>query len=325
VPSDTVYDVFSNWQSKYNYESQIKPLGQVNNQFISNLIDLEELIAYAKYDSALLLLNTMQPDHIYAENYITVFETILAARIPSVRKLTSNEINILTNIANQNTRIVGPSVFAARGILWSEEGINFQDQENDRPQGIGAQIIFDACYEQLPSDITAQLIDENDYVYSDIPIMINEDGCIYITSDYVASLSAEHSYKFKINYDNTNSGLLTLNQLFSVESNNYYLCNMGKTGSEKKKPTTHATQQPIITSIHIYPNPATRQINIDLPTGDKVYSIEIDNLIGQKVFSNNMSESANINTTTFENGVYIIKIMATNGELLKTERISILN
>ena len=326
IPNDSfASDTLFYWQWEYGYEAQIKHQGQIRNTFISNLIDLEQFIADSQYTEANQLISSMTPTNNYEQNYLIILQIVINSRIDGRRLYTENEISILSSIASQNIRQAGPSVYNVRAILWCEVGLHFQEIENDRPQSIGAQIIFDPCYKELPSDISIQLVDENNTIYNDIPVIINNDGRFYITSDYVSNLNQTHSYKFTLNYENTNPGLLTLDQLFNTATNNYYLCNMGKKAFDKKQlaATTENLSKSSIQTVHIYPNPANDQINIDLISGNN-YNIEIYNIVGKKIYFNNISESIIINSYNFENGVYVIRVIDSNGVQIKSERICVI-
>ncbi len=69
--------------------------------------------------------------------------------------------------------------------------------------------------------------------------------------------------------------------------------------------TTLSQQQ-----LNIYPNPTTDIINISLPQNTTVKTVEIYNLSGEKMHSQNNVNS--ISLSTFEKGIYILKIVDEN-------------
>jgi hypothetical protein len=81
-------------------------------------------------------------------------------------------------------------------------------------------------------------------------------------------------------------------------------------------PTTDIANQADYNAYTIYPNPASHFINIHHLTNNSITAIKFYNYQGQLVFEqSNYNESENINTTTWENGIYLYSIYTTKGEL----------
>ncbi|MCR4681015.1 MAG: T9SS type A sorting domain-containing protein [Bacteroidales bacterium] len=57
----------------------------------------------------------------------------------------------------------------------------------------------------------------------------------------------------------------------------------------------------------VYPNPATSQITVNTNNDQKVL-VEMFNLVGQKVYSEQVVNSTNINVSNFQAGVYMLKV-----------------
>ncbi|MES2779214.1 MAG: T9SS type A sorting domain-containing protein, partial [Bacteroidota bacterium] len=324
MPDDSLAgDTFIYWQQVYDYELYLKTIGEsAINPFMSQLIDLQELIATSQYEEAHERAVMMETNHIFGLNYLTVYHTIIDARTSETGLLTSAQVNTLSAIAAQNPKHAGASVYIARGMLWCEAGLEFYDAETDREPGIGARIRFGSC--SVPEDLQVKLIDETGFVYNEIPVMLSEEGKVYVMPAYLADLDQDLTYKFQLNYPNNGPGLMTLNELLQVASNNYYLdCGgaMTKKGNDPKPDLVNNNE---LTSgpIRIYPNPANTFIHIDLP-GDLFYDVELHNLLGQKIYTNKMGKAMSINTINFEGGVYFIKIIDASGQTKHTERIVI--
>ena len=64
--------------------------------------------------------------------------------------------------------------------------------------------------------------------------------------------------------------------------------------------------------ITIYPNPATDLINFSLPQNTSIRSVEICNLLGRKIYSQNNLNA--ISLSGFENGIYIVRIVDENDD-----------
>ena len=79
------------------------------------------------------------------------------------------------------------------------------------------------------------------------------------------------------------------------------------------------------TSLSLFPNPATTELNVKLNSNERNKRIEVIDLLGKQVFSKNLpNESANfkINTINFKPGVYFVSVKADN-KSIKTEKIII--
>ena len=72
-------------------------------------------------------------------------------------------------------------------------------------------------------------------------------------------------------------------------------------------------------AIKLYPNPTCKNVTIEFLHNQKVSSIKIYSLTGQQVYQKNlnlksMNEIIHINTSSFEKGIYFVKIAAGNNE-----------
>lgn len=72
-------------------------------------------------------------------------------------------------------------------------------------------------------------------------------------------------------------------------------------------------------SINIYPNPANSKIFVD---GDGVGAVEVYNSLGQKVATVDGSANTAIDVASFENGVYVVRVI-TNEGIVTTKKVTI--
>jgi hypothetical protein len=72
----------------------------------------------------------------------------------------------------------------------------------------------------------------------------------------------------------------------------------------------------------IFPNPANNQLYIDLKSVKNNIQLQVFNLVGQEIFSENfnLKDVLEINTDTFANGMYLVKIA--DGEKEGVQKIS---
>jgi hypothetical protein len=78
---------------------------------------------------------------------------------------------------------------------------------------------------------------------------------------------------------------------------------------------------PVNSSISMYPNPANNVVNI-VSTND-IKTIEVLNYIGQTIYTNKEVNLKNVqlNTSSFKSGVYFVKVTTTIG--IKTTKITV--
>ena len=70
----------------------------------------------------------------------------------------------------------------------------------------------------------------------------------------------------------------------------------------------------VITGIKVYPNPADKQITVQLPTTTDKYTVTISDIAGKKVYQNQLSSGTqSINIAKFTKGNYVIEITDAKG------------
>ncbi|WP_300976804.1 PKD domain-containing protein [Flavobacterium sp.] len=71
--------------------------------------------------------------------------------------------------------------------------------------------------------------------------------------------------------------------------------------------------------VQVYPNPSTGLLNFVIPTEVTIYTASVSNLLGQiivtKTIHNDNTEQNKIDITSFEKGVYLLKIISADGKL----------
>ena len=73
-----------------------------------------------------------------------------------------------------------------------------------------------------------------------------------------------------------------------------------------------------ISSVKIYPNPVKNSLTVDLESNIST-SIEIFDILGKRVFKNNISKTSNLNLQALKAGIYIVKI--TQGNSIVTKKL----
>lgn len=67
----------------------------------------------------------------------------------------------------------------------------------------------------------------------------------------------------------------------------------------------------------IYPNPVKEVLNVKIPEGEKIRSLEIYNVLGQKVAQ--FTDQREISLHTLKSGIYVLKVLTDKGSLYNTK------
>ncbi|WP_191858981.1 T9SS type A sorting domain-containing protein [Hanstruepera ponticola] len=71
-------------------------------------------------------------------------------------------------------------------------------------------------------------------------------------------------------------------------------------------------------SFSIYPNPSSRNLNLNISNLEKNAQVTIYNILGAKVYSNTLNNSKfSINTSQWQKGVYLVRVSSDNGTTTK--------
>lgn len=78
-------------------------------------------------------------------------------------------------------------------------------------------------------------------------------------------------------------------------------------------------KETMTSGFNIYPNPANSKIFVD---GENIGVVEVYNSLGQKVASVEGSENTSVNASSFDNGVYVVRVI-TNDGMVSTKKVTI--
>lgn len=78
-------------------------------------------------------------------------------------------------------------------------------------------------------------------------------------------------------------------------------------------------KETMTSGFNIYPNPANSKIYVD---GENIGVVEVYNSLGQKVASVEGSENTSVNASSFDNGVYVVRVI-TNDGMVSTKKVTI--
>ena len=90
-------------------------------------------------------------------------------------------------------------------------------------------------------------------------------------------------------------------------------------------PATSISETAKETSLKLFPNPATTELNVQLNSNETNKKIEVIDLLGKKVFTKTVSNNSSnfkINTTNYKPGIYFVSVTS-NNKAVRTEKIVI--
>lgn len=145
----------------------------------------------------------------------------------------------------------------------------------------------------------------------------------------VNNVPTDDCYLFRI-YDSNNNGICCNygmgyyyvkdgngNTLFGGEGNGDFGAMAAHSFMIKKRPD--AVDDNTASTLNIYPNPANSKIMVE---GENVELVEVYNSLGQRVLAvEGVSETTSLDVASFENGVYVVRVVSNDG--VTTKKVSI--
>ncbi len=314
--SENNFDPFYLWQLQYDYEKYLKTQGQSKNTFLSNLIDIEDLVLNNSYSQAISLLPNLQVQNNFEKNIREFYQLYLDVLLNDNRSLTSTEINDMSIIANGNTFSTGPAVLESRNFLWNKEGLEFSN-DLDRTLPIVFNINYSGCYDYLPNNIEVLLVDNNGSTYPNIPISIENNGRVHLSGFEIDKLNPSLTYSFLINYPHSPIGFYTIEDWQNLPLVITEFCQaIGKSTNVETKSNLKEEL------MYSYPNPLNDKLYLSI-NDESVKNVEIVDMYGRVIFSMEVKDSKNnieINCKEWSSGTYFVRIYNAN-KALKTQKI----
>jgi Secretion system C-terminal sorting domain len=93
----------------------------------------------------------------------------------------------------------------------------------------------------------------------------------------------------------------------------------------KSQTSSSSSQELAVRVTKFYPNPAVSQITFDFEQGyDKLYSFQIFNFVGKKVFElQTVTSKTVVNVTDFYRGVYIFQLKDKTGKMIDSGKFQV--
>ncbi|MDD4848724.1 MAG: DUF2436 domain-containing protein [Bacteroidales bacterium] len=137
--------------------------------------------------------------------------------------------------------------------------------------------------------------------------------------------AVEGATQYKVYYGTTNVSTTTETSVYitGLQANTEYcftvktICGNGLTSvASEEACATYTNVEEIENNFNIFPNPANKQVKVD---GENINQISIYNMVGQLVET---TQSTTINTASYNNGIYVIRILTNEGNVV-TKRVVI--
>lgn len=209
--------------------------------------------------------------------------------------------------------------FSAESLEWSEVTVN-TDVTN-----VKLYIIQDVFGDQITWTLTNSA---GEVVHQGGPYQ-HLAGSSGTQSNVVnlTNLQSNECYLFRI-YDSGNNGICCTygNGYYYLKdaNGNKFIQGSGDYGAEDRRLFSihrqgYGVEEQDAKGFNIYPNPANNKIYVD---GEGVGIVEVYNSLGQKVATVEGSESTNVDVTSFDNGVYMVRVITNDGEIT-TQKVTI--
>jgi hypothetical protein len=201
-PNVVVSDPVLQWKLNYEYEAQ-KINTHIGNSgvasvFIKKLINFENAFSQADYTHASQILGTMSPTLQLEQNFMAVYEILVASRLPVSRAYTQAEFDELIAIAKQSPRIAGPAVYSARAILRYEKNMDFQNPEDLEATISGVAFVNGTCNYPVVG-VTLNMIDQNGNIaYPGLTAKTDSSGNFMFNPFMLRALNSSTLYGFSV-------------------------------------------------------------------------------------------------------------------------------
>lgn len=211
------------------------------------------------------------------------------------------------------------TIFMAESQEWAE--VDAEGDETD----IKVYIVQDQFGEQITWDI---INSAGDVVASGGPYQhLIGSGSTQVNVANVNGIATNECYLFRI-YDSNGNGICC-----NYGNGYYYLKDAqgnrfiegegdygeGNTNLFSIHKHGDAVNETMSSSFNIYPNPANSKIYVD---GENVGAVEVYNSLGQKVATVEGTEHTSVDVTSFENGVYVVRVINNEGAVT-TQKVTI--
>ena len=208
--------------------------------------------------------------------------------------------------------------FTAQSIEWAQ--VSADGETTD----IKVYIIQDQFGEQITWDI---INSAGDVVASGGPYQHIIGAGTQVNVENVNGIVTNECYLFRI-YDSNNNGICCNygNGYYYIKdaNGNRFIEGDGNYGAEDAKLFSihkhgDGLNEEEAMELNVYPNPANNKIYVD---GEGIGAVEVYNSLGQKVITVEGTENTAVDVTSFENGVYVVRVI-TNEGAVSTKKVTI--
>lgn len=124
------FNTYKTWYNKFDKKTKNKNLiiteaSLVENQNLTKLVTVNEMLTAKNYTTAISTLQTLNNSNVYESNLANVYGIIANKKSQYNRKATNAEKAMLIAIAQEHPIEAGPAVYNARAILHADFNLNY--------------------------------------------------------------------------------------------------------------------------------------------------------------------------------------------------------
>ncbi|WP_107039222.1 T9SS type A sorting domain-containing protein [Brumimicrobium mesophilum] len=303
---------------EYYVTSDVSDDYDFDNTLESDFVISDSKLAYANIDETTMMpseLSGLRPIDA-SGNAIPHFSSCITFQDENASRLAPQSISFS---ASKATSATDPSLIGEELLIqvytWDDVFVDLNDPGFTNPIGSYAEIML-GDYEytaDIPGEVVTASFDNND-------IVALQDNQRYLFC--VNTFNAELYFGHDASRDYTYNRDYYVQPLFPIEANpGSFNPNgfgpetvPGVTVSFIDANTVNLKNEKLAIKMNAYPSPASDILNVDF-NSNEVNKVELINMMGQTVVSQNVSN--NVETTTMdvagvENGVYIVKVYLDN-------------
>jgi hypothetical protein len=266
---------------QFAYNNGQHALGGADSN-IARLIAVENLMANAQYDSALIEISQIQipTQHTILQDYVTLYSLYANYKLNNgIRNMADSLVQIVTSIAQKNPVNESPAAIGARAILWHERNMIITEPDTQYVQISG--YISDMCDAGTNRNNIPILFENQNQMRTPILAHTDSSGYFVISQESIMQLNPNEQYKlvWQIGGMELFTNYYTLEQFIAL-SDIELGCGYGYMSRQTPPVESSANSG---SAFHVYPNPTNNILHIQ--TTDGIVNVKLVNILGQTVYS----------------------------------------
>jgi len=297
-----------NYYNERMFRNEYFTSGTSDNN-VKKLMDIEDMMALQQFEDAREELDNWNINDDIINDYKTVYSLALKKHLDlgDTLALDSEDVVTLRTIAHKDPIYTSPAAYAARAMLWDE---TFEEVTDTLPEQLlnisGYAGMY--CHDTLEG-ISIWIEDQANNIICSTTTDVN--GKFIFEGSMLASLTDTNTlYSLRAQLPDQSIRSTSLKSIHNLAMGSSYhmACALSKRNAAGTEPEQTLLTEFDVNSITIYPNPAYHQLHISAPA--HYTTVELYDLIGNRVYFG--SANSIISTSQLSNGIYLIKLHATD-------------